>query len=83
MKAPGPVEENLFEFDDSKLAKYYINKLPASLKEAIDEIARGKIVREIFGDYTWNRYLEAKYSEWDDFRISVTGWEIDRYLKVL
>lgn len=83
MKAPEPVEENLFEFDDAKLAKRYINKLPASLREAIDEIKNGKIVRELFGEYTWTRYLEAKYAEWDEFRISVTGWEIDRYLKVL
>ncbi|MBI4991153.1 type I glutamate--ammonia ligase [Candidatus Gottesmanbacteria bacterium] len=80
MKAPGPVEENLFEFDDEKLAKYYINKLPASLNEAIAEIEKGKMVKEVFGEYTWRRYLEAKKAEWDDFRISVTDWEIDRYL---
>lgn len=83
LKAPDPVEENLFHFDDAKLAKYYINKLPANLAEAIAEIEKGKIVREVFGEYTWGRYLEAKKEEWDAFRISVTGWEIDRYLSVL
>jgi len=83
MKAPGPVEENLFEFDDEKLAKYYINKLPASLYEAIEEIKKGKIVKEAFGEYTWKRYLEAKTAEWDSFRISVTDWELDRYLKTI
>ncbi len=83
LKAPGPVEENLFEFDDEKLAKYYINKLPASLKEAIDEIGKGKIVRDTFGEYTWKRYLEAKNEEWDKFRIWVTDWEIKRYLEIL
>lgn len=83
LKAPDPVEENLFEFDDAKLAKYYINKLPASLKEAVDEIEKGRIVRELFGEYSWGRYLEAKKEEWDEFRISVTDWELDRYLKVL
>ena len=83
MKAPDPVEENLFEFDDAKLKKYYITKLPANLKESIDEIENGKIVRELFGEHTWERYLEAKKDEWDKFRIAVTEWEIDRYLKVL
>ncbi|OGG13007.1 type I glutamate--ammonia ligase [Candidatus Gottesmanbacteria bacterium RIFCSPHIGHO2_01_FULL_39_10] len=83
MKAPNPVEENLFHFDDEKLAKYYITKLPASLIEALEEIKNGKIVREVFGEYTWDRYLEAKYAEWDSFRTSVTGWEIDRYLKTV
>lgn len=83
MKAPGPVEENLFEFDDEKLAKYYINKLPASLDEAIKEIEKGKIVKETFGEYTWKRYLKAKKEEWDQFRISVTDWELKRYLENL
>lgn len=81
LKAPGPVEENLFHFDDEKLAKYYITKLPASLKEALDEIEKGKIVREVFGEYTWGRYLEAKKEEWDSFRTSVTNWEWNRYIK--
>ena len=80
LKAPKPVEENLFEFDDAKLAAHYITKLPASLTEAMEEIERGKIVREVFGDYTWRRYLEAKREEADDFRRFVTDWELDRYL---
>lgn len=81
MKAPNPVEENLFHFDDEKLAKYYITKLPASLIEALDEIEKGKIVRETFGEYTWGRYLEAKKDEWDKFRTFVTDWETNRYLE--
>ena len=77
------MEENLFEFDDAKLTERYITKLPASLEEAMREIEKGKIVRETFGKYTWKRYLEAKREECDDFRRTVTDWEIDRYLSNL
>ncbi len=80
LKAPPPVEENLFELDDAKLEDRAIDKLPASLDEAMGEIAKGKIVRETFGDYTWKRYLEAKREEWDEFRTWVTDWELTRYL---
>lgn len=80
LKAPKPVEENLFEFDDSKLEQYYINKLPASLGQAIDAMAQGKIVKQVFGDYTFHHYLEAKRQEWDAFRTWVSDWEINRYL---
>lgn len=83
MKAPNPVEENLFEFDDAKLARYYITKLPASLVEAMSEIEKGKIVKETFGEYTWRRYLLAKQQEWDSFRMDVTDWEVERYLENL
>ena len=83
LNAPDPVEENLFEFDDPKLAKHYIIKLPACLNEAFTEMEKGKSVKQLFGEYPWKRYLEAKSEEWDDFRIQVTDWEVDRYLKVL
>lgn len=83
LKAPNPVEENLFEFDDDKLAQHYISKLPASLQEAISEIEKGKIVRNVFGEYTWKRYIEAKNEECDAFRISVTDWEIEKYFKTI
>ena len=83
LKAPKPVEENLFEFDDAKLAKHYIASLPASLQEAMEEIEKGKIVREAFGEHTWRRYIEAKKQEWDAFRTAVTDWEIARYLPTL
>ena len=43
LKAPKPVEENLFEFDDAKLAQHYVTKLPASLREAMAEIEKGSI----------------------------------------
>ena len=80
MKAPPPVEENLFEFDDEKLNKHYIIRLPGSLSEAMSEIRQGSIVRDVFGEYSWNRYLETKGEEWDSFRTFVTDWEQTRYL---
>lgn len=83
LKTPAPVEENLFEFDDAKLAKHYIRKLPASLIEAIEEIQKGNIVRDCFGDYTFGRYIEAKKGEWDKFRIWVTDWEREKYLETV
>ena len=81
LKAPTPVEENVFEFDDTKLAKHYITKLPANLGEALTEIEKGTIVRQAFGEYTWKRYLEAKHQEWDSFRRWVSDWEIERYFE--
>ena len=38
-------------------------------------------MKEALGKHTFERYLEAKEEEWDDFRIHVTEWEIKRYLE--
>jgi glutamine synthetase len=31
----------------------------------------------------FNRYVEIKRQEWEDYRVQVTQWELDRYLAVL
>jgi len=80
LKAPLPVEENLFKLDDARLKERDIESLPSSLEGAMHEIEKGQLVRHTFGEYTWKRYLEAKHEEWDSFRTWVTDWEQTRYL---
>lgn len=82
MKPSKPVEEDVYGFDDSKLAALNINTLPASLDEAIQEFGKDDLMREVLGKHTYERYLEAKKVEWDEYRIQVTGWELDRYLEI-
>lgn len=77
---PAPVEEDLYHFDDLKLAERAIETLPGSLFEAIKELEKDSLVREALGEHTYKRYLEAKRAEWDEYRLQVTPWEIEKYL---
>jgi len=80
IEPPDPVEEDVYEFDDAKLAKFYINTLPGSLGEAIEELEKSSLVEKTLGSYTHQRFLEAKRAEWDEYRLRVSDWEIERYL---
>ncbi len=80
MEAPEPVEENLYHFDETERRRRNIQTLPASLPEALAEMERDELVRETLGEHIFERLLEAKRDEWDDFRMRVTQWELDRYL---
>ncbi len=79
IEPPDPVEEDVYGFDDSKLAKFYIKTLPADLGEAIEEFKRSKLMKETLGEHAFNKYLEIKKTEWEEFQRSVTDWELDRY----
>lgn len=83
LRPPAPVEEDVYEFDDKKLKELYINTLPASLGDALEEMKKSEFVRKTLGDHTYGKLLEAKKQEYDEFRIAVTDWEIKRYLEVL
>jgi glutamine synthetase len=82
MDAPDPVEENLYHFDESERRRRNIQTLPGTLPEALTEMEKDELVRETLGDHIVDRLLEAKREEWDDFRMRVTQWELDRYLDV-
>jgi glutamine synthetase len=78
---PKPVEENVYDFDDSRLEQMNISVLPHSLYEAIKELKRDRLVQEALGEKLFERYVEAKIKEWDEFRTTVTEWEVERYLE--
>ena len=81
MQAPEPVEDDIFEMTQAEMDERGIGSVASNLKEAIDELGKNPVLREALGDFTTNKLIQAKQSEWDDYRIAVSQWELDRYLE--
>jgi len=79
IEPPVPVEEDVYGFDDRKLARFYIKTLPVDLGEALEEFRKSRWMRETLGEHVFNKYLEAKTTEWNEFQRSVTDWELNKY----
>ena len=77
---PEPVEENIYQLDDESLVQKNIDTLPTSLREALDELKKDKLLQEALGEHLFERYIDVKTKEWDEFKKQVTSWEIDTYL---
>ena len=80
---PPPVEENVYELDSTMLRSRAIISLPGTLEEALQELERDEVIAAAFGEHTFKRYIEAKRQEWDEYRLQVSSWEVERYLRVL
>jgi glutamine synthetase len=79
---PEPVEENIYSLDDESRVQKNIGTLPTSLLEALDELKKDNILRETLGEHLFERYIDVKTKEWDEFKKQVTSWEIDTYLDI-
>jgi glutamine synthetase len=79
IEPPNPVEEDVYGFDNGKLAKFYIRTLPVDLGEAIEEFEKSKFMKETLGEHVFNKYLNIKKTEWNEYQRSVTDWELNRY----
>ncbi len=75
-----PVEENLYHFDDTMIRKQGVRTLPGSLEEALNEFAADEVIQSALGAHVCEWFQEAKRAEWNDYRIRVTPWELERYL---
>lgn len=83
LEAPDPVEEDVYHFDDRQLAELNIVSLPGTLEEALDELERDEVIKAALGDHVYEAFMRAKRVEWDEYRIQVTDWELNRYLEML
>jgi glutamine synthetase len=81
MELADPVEESLYEMTPERIREKGILELPGTLGEAIDELERDEVVREALGEHVFSRFVEAKRREWDEYRMQVTEWEVERYLE--
>ncbi len=80
---PEPMEKNLYHLAPDDRRRLGIEQLPENLGEAIELTAESELVLRTLGEHMFNRYVEIKRQEWDDYRVQVTQWELDRYLPVL
>ena len=77
---PPPSEEDLYELD--AVGRSSLQTLPGSLGEALEELKRDAVVQAALGPHVYHRYLLAKTQEWDEYRLSISQWELDRYLPI-
>ena len=74
---------NLYELDRDEREALGIKNLPENLKDAVKEFKKNELIKEALGSHIVDRFIDAKTKEWDDFRTSVTEWEIQKYLRVM
>jgi glutamine synthetase len=81
---PGePVELNVYHMSHEERAARNIVSLPESLKEALDEMETSELMKETLGETAFENFLKEKRKEWDLYRMQVTEWEVNRYIKRL
>ncbi|MFA5349782.1 MAG: glutamine synthetase family protein [Candidatus Omnitrophota bacterium] len=81
-KVPNPMELNLYHLSDTERKKKSIETLPDSLGYAISITEDSKLVKKILGDHIFERFVKLKKKEWDDYRIQVSQYELDKYLSI-
>ena len=57
--------------------------LPANLNEAIQVAQESELARRVLGDVLFEKLLDNKRMEWENYRSQVHEYELNRYLSIL
>lgn len=82
-KAPKPMDTNLYHLSDSERRERGIETLPDNLGQAIAIAEKSELIKKVLGSHIFPRFIELKKKEWDDYKIQVTQYELEKYLPVL
>ncbi len=81
IQPPPPCNKNIFALSDEERCADAIGELPRSLDEAILEMSKSCFVKDVVGGHIFGKYIEAKQKECNEYRMRISKWEIDYYLK--
>lgn len=80
---PGePVEFDVFRLSMKELEEMGIETLPSSLWEAYHSLEEDEVIKSAIGDHIYEKFMEIKHKEWDEYRIQVFKYEIEKYLNI-
>lgn len=80
---PDPVEQDVYSLSPAQREQLGIKSLPRDLGHAIDMCEKSELVREALGDHIFEKFIENKKIEWDEYRVRVTEYELTKYLPML
>ena len=80
LKAPKSIDVDIFKMTPDEKVAAGIDSMPANLQEAIEALKENPIAKETLGAHIFEKYIEGKEKEWDDYRTAVTDWEIRNYV---
>lgn len=79
LPVPDAMEENIY-LPGKQTTPPKETVLPTSLNQALKALEEDEVIRSALGASTHEVFINAKRLEYDDYRLEVTNWELEKYL---
>ncbi len=80
---PPEVSDDVHRMTAPERAAAGIERLPATLAEALDIMERSELVAETLGEHVFDWFLRNKRKEWERYQAHVTRFELENFLPIL
>ena len=76
-----PVEKNIYQMTSSELGEQDIQRLPATLYEAVNYLKKDELMKEAMGEHMYKNFITIRTQEWVEYNEQVSPWEQQKYFK--
>ncbi|MCD6483201.1 MAG: glutamine synthetase [Candidatus Aenigmarchaeota archaeon] len=83
LEPPEPVEVDVYHLSESERKKLNIEELSPSLEKALELFKKSELVKKTLSKHIYQKFIENKKIECDNFNKTVTDYEIKNYFGVL
>lgn len=83
LEPPEPVEVDVFHLSKPEKKKLKIEELSPSLEKAVELFEKSKLVRETLPKHIYQKFIENKKIEYNNFSRTVTDYEMKNYFGIL
>ena len=80
---PEPMETNLYHLTPEQREERGSSPCRRRSARRSTSFLHSELAKQALGRYIFDRYIELKRKEWDEYRVQLTSWELERYLPVL
>jgi glutamine synthetase len=80
---PPAAEDDVWSLSDAERKAAGYDNLPQNLGEALAEMESSELLAETLGEHVFDFFLRNKRTEWDNYRRSVTPYELRTLLPLL
>jgi glutamine synthetase len=82
MTPPAPLNNvNVYELTTAERKRLKIGNLPGSLAEALVELEKDTLIKDSLGPSLYEAFVRSRTAEWEQYRLNVSDWEVERYLE--
>lgn len=81
VEPPAPVVSNVYKMDEYEMKEKGIDSLPENLYEAVKELTKDEVIKDVLGEHTYQKLKIAAIKEWREYSTYISKWELDNYLR--
>lgn len=82
IQPPTMIDKNIFTMSEKDKQQQHIEQLPWTLYEALKELEKDDLIKEVLWKHIYNHFYTTKMQERAEYSSQISNWELEKYKNI-